>query len=349
MRTKIDRGWRSRGVALAACRVGCSRWLATGVGAAFAMSAAAQAVPPPPAAISDAAVLPSPASGGDATARGRGTLSIGYQDTFVDGMFLPVPGGEAPIGAVRVHSASLGIDYFLADHWSGHVDIPYVDSRYRGNSPHCITTAPPQCRGAIVPAQPHPHSAFLDDGHYHGTWQDWHIGLAYHGDFADYLWSPSITATIPSHRYTFFAQAAPGQDLWKIDVALDLAHQFELSSLYYRIRAGHVFAEKTLGQSIDHNTLDLELGAFLDEAFTVKTFAVGKKGHGYTGPLSDQTSEAWYHHDQRAEHNYATVGAGLDWHLNGRDTVSTTVQRLVWGQYVFDFKYSLDLRLSRDF
>ena len=348
MRRPIDRERRSWWLVLAARRVRCSRWLAAVAGAAFAIPAPAQTVPPPPAAISDATVLASQVPGGDGAMRGHGTLSIGYQDTFVDGMFLPVPGGEAPVGAVRIHSVSFGVDYFFTDHWSGHLDLPYIDSRYRGDEPHCITTAPPQCRGAIVPIQPHPESAFLDDGRYHGTWQDWHLGLAYHGEVADYVWSPSVTATIPSHRYTFFAQSAPGQDLRKIEIALDIAHQFELSNLYYRIRAGHVFAEKTLGQSIDHDNLDLEFGAFLGEAWTVKAFAVGKKGHGYTGPY-DQTTEAWYHHDQRAEHNYATVGAGLDWHLDAKDTVSTTIQRLVWGQFVFDFKYSLDLRLSHDF
>jgi hypothetical protein len=284
----------------------------------------------------------------DGTARGHGTVSIDYQNTFVDGMFLPVPGGKAPIGTVRIQSVVFGIDYFFANHWSGHVDLPFVYSRYRGDDPHCITTAPPQCQGMVVPIEPHPESAFLDDGHYHGVWQDWHLGLAYHVYFDDYFWSPSITATLPSHRYTFFAQSAPGQYLWKIELAIELAHQLELSNLYYRIRVGHVFAEETLGQSIDHNTLDLEVGKFLSEAWTIKAFAYGKKGNGYTGAY-DHTTEAWYHHDQRAPHNYATIGAGFDRHLNERDTVSLTVQRLVWGQFVFDFKYSVDVRLSHDF
>ena len=284
----------------------------------------------------------------DETAKGHGSVSIGYQNTYIDGMFLPVPGGKAPIGTVRVQSISLDLNYFFADRWSAEIAIPFVVGRYRGPDPHCITQAPPQCKDAVVPTQPHPESRFLDDGNYHGAWQDWTLGVAYHANVNDYVLSPSVTAYVPSHQYTFFANAAVGQDVPKVELAFDLAHQFELSNVYYRVRAGHVFARKTLGQSIDHNKLDLELGYFLDETWTVKVFGVGKKGDGYTGDY-DQTTEEWYRHDQRAPHNYATVGAGVDYHLNDKYILSTTLQRLVWGQFVFDFKYSLDIHLSREF
>ncbi|MEO6896912.1 MAG: hypothetical protein ABI218_09765, partial [Caldimonas sp.] len=282
------------------------------------------------------------------TTQGHGSVSIGYQNTYVNGMFLPVPGGKVPIGYVRAQSISFDVDYFFADHWSAQLGIPYIQARYRGPEPHCITTAPPQCQGQVVPAQPHPRSRFLDDGAYHGAWQDWNVGVAYHGNIDDYLLTPSAIAYLPSHRYTFFANAAVGQDVPKLELSIDLAHQLELSNLFYRLRAGHVFARKTLGQSIDYNKVDLELGYFVDETWTAKAFASGKKGNGYPG-VYDQTTEEWYRHDQRARHNYANVGAGLDYHMDDKYTVSATVQRLVWGQFVFDFKYSFDMHLTRQF
>ncbi|MES2100847.1 MAG: hypothetical protein V4569_13555 [Pseudomonadota bacterium] len=313
--------------------------LISGAGAAFAAPAAAQAV------VSSAFTPPlGPAS--EETARGHGSVSVGYQNTYINGMLRL--GSEAPIGAIRVQSISFDLDYFFADRWSMHLGIPFIKTRYGGNSPHCITQAPPQCNGAVVPSQPHPESQFLDDGRYHGTWQDWNLGLAYHANLNNYLLTPSIAAHIPSHDYTFFAQAAAGQGLRKVELALDLAHQFELSNVYYRVRLGRVFVEKTLGQSVNHNKLDLELGYFVNETWTVKVFGVGKKGNGYTGPY-DRTTELWYHHDQRALHNYANLGAGLDYHFNDKYTLSATVQRLVWGQFVFDFKYSMDVRLTREF
>ena len=78
-------------------------------------------------------------------------------------------------------------------------------------------------------------------------------------------------------------------------------------------------------------------------------FGVGKKGNGYTGPPLARTTEEWYHHDQRAKHNYANLGAGFDYHFDDKYSLSATLQRLVWGQAVFDFKYSLDVHLTRQF
>jgi hypothetical protein len=331
--TSTRRGRWAAGLLLSACGV--------------ASTPAHAQVAPPAAPLSiepGLSIDPDPAE----TSKGHGSVSIGYQNTYVNGQFLPVPGGKAPIGYVRVQSVSFDVNYFFADRWSAQLGIPYVEGRYRGPAPHCITTAPPQCQGQVVPTQPHPQSRFLDDGSYHGAWQDWNVGVAYHGNIDDYLLTPTVIAYLPSHDYTFFANSAVGQDVRKLELALDLAHQLELSNFYYRARAGHVFAEKTLGQSIDYNKLDLELGYFIDERWTAKVFGSGKKGHGFTGRY-DQTTEEWYRHDQRAKHNYVNVGAGLDLHTGDKYTVSATVQRLVWGEFVFDFKYSLDLHLTREF
>jgi len=339
------REWPSRRALLCALR----RVLAFTI-TAWAVATLAPAVAqtvPPPAAIGSA-FMASGTAGSEETAKGHGTVSIGYQNTYINGQYLPVPGGKAEIGSLRVQSMSFDLDYFVADRWSVHLGIPFVETRYRGGAPHCIRTEPPQCQNAVVPLQPHPESKFLDDGKYHGTFQDWHLGLAHHANVNDYLLTPSISLQVPSHRYTFFAQSAPGQGLWKVELAMDVAHQLDMSNLYYRVRFGHVFVEKTLGQSVDHNKLDLELGYFLNDTWTVKAFATGKKGKGYPGTY-DRTTEVWYHHDQRAKHNYASLGTGFDYHLSDKYTLSATVQRLVWGQFVFDFKYSVDVRSSREF
>lgn len=314
-------------------------WLLFGGGVVYLTPAAAQTGP-----VSGKPIDQTP----EEVAKGHGSISVGYQNTYVNGMLLPVPGGEVPIGTVRIQSVRFDLNYFFADRWSAELGIPYVDGVYHGSDPHCITQSPPECAGRVVPSQQHPESRFLDDGIYHGAWQDWTLGVAYHANVNDYLLTPSITAYLPSHRYTFFANAAVGQDLRKLELAIELAHQFELTNAYYRVRVGHVFAEKTLGQSIDHNKIDLELGYFLTKAWTVKVFGIGKKGNGYTGPY-DQSTELWYRHDQRAPHNFANLGAGVDYHFNDKYTLSTTLQKLVWGQFVFDVKYSFDVHLTRDF
>jgi len=284
-----------------------------------------------------------------ATVRGHGSISIGYVDTLVNG-FHPPHGDLFHFGHVRSHSISLDVDYFVLDNWSVQAGIPYIDNRFTGVNPHCPTAAPPQCVANHIPVlkHPHPESEFLDNGTFHGTAQDWHFGATYHANIGDYFLAPSLTLYVPSHDYTFFAQSAVGQDLQRVELAATLAHQFEFSNLYYRIGFGRAFSEKTLGQSIDYNKLDLELGYFINERWTAKLFATAKKGNGYDGPY-DPTSELFFHHDQRAPHNYAGAGFGADYHVNDKYTLSSSLQREIWGRVIFNFEYAFELRLTREF
>lgn len=287
------------------------------------------------------------------TDKGHGSISIGYQSTLADGLKVNHE-TTLPSGSVRSRGIHLDLDYNFADNWSAHFGVPFISNRYNGGAPHCPTNVPMQCQHAPVLSHQHPESQFLDDGNFHSTWQDWAFGVAYHTNMGNYLITPSITAYIPTHDYTFFANAAVGQDLWKLEFAVSLAHQFDFSNLYYRVGYGYVLAEQTLGASINHSRLNLELGYFVNEKLSVRLFGIGKVGDGFSAgeliPLTNgQTNDYWYHHDQISEHNYFGVGVGFDYALGDRYTVSASVQKLVWGQSVFDFKYAAEARLTRAF
>jgi len=278
--------------------------------------------------------------------QGHGNFSIGYLNHLVNG-FRGANGNVGTSFSVRSQSIALSVDYNITDRWSLHAEIPYIVNRFQGPNPHCPTAAPPQC--AHIPAlkTPHPESQFLDDGSYHGDWQDWTLGAAYNGDIEGYFFTPYVTVYLPSHDYTFFSQAAVGYRLNRVELGVTLAHQFDFTQLYYRVGYGRVFAEKTLGQSIDHNKVDLELGYFLNPAWTVKLFSTAKKGDGYFGAY-DPTSELFYHHDQRAPHNYASLGFGVDYNFN-KYTLTAAVQKEIWGEFIFNFQYAFELRLTRSF
>ena len=255
---------------------------------------------------------------------------------------------------MRSRGARLDLDYQFTDHWSAQVGIPFLSNRYSGIAPHCPTRAPPQCAQAPALDPSHPESQFLDDGGDHATWQDWTFGATYQTRLGSYFITPGIALSVPSHDYTFFANAAVGQRIWQLELSATLAHQFDFSNWYYRLGYGYVFAEKVLDTRVNHHRFDLELGYFINEKVAARMFATGRAGHGYAaGDLlprtAGQTNAYWYHHDQISEHNYAGVGAGVDYGFGAHWTWSTSVQRLVWGQTVFDFKYALESRLSRAF
>jgi hypothetical protein len=301
-----------------------------------------------------------------ATAQGHGSISIGLQDTLVDGFRINNSiVDHAGFGTDRLRAVQIDLDYFIADKWSLHAGIPFGSNKYNGSEPHCPTTAPAVCQNnPNVPplSPPHPESAFLDDGSYHGTWQDWILGVSYHANFGSYYLTPSFTAYIPSHNYVHFAEAAVGQDIWRVEPSLELAHQFDFSNIYYRLRYGYDYTQATHytysgisgSKRVNHHRLDVELGYFFNEKLSGRAFTIAKKGQGFTamelGPLTEGFSnDLWFHHDQVSVHNYAAAGVGADYHLGGKYTLSASVQKLIWGVTVFDFKYSTEVRLTREF
>jgi len=298
--------------------------------------------------------LPSTPLGEDAqeSARGHGSISAAYLSTYVDGFNLDSHTEVHP-GIFHSQGVALDVDYNVSDDWSVHVGLPYFDNRYNG-VPHCPTTAPPQC--ASVPAlnPQHPESAFHDDNRYHGSWQDWDLGVAWHTHISDYYLTPSLTAILPSHDYPFFTNAAVGQRLRQLQIAATLAHQFDFSNIYYKVGYAYVLSQHVLGVDTGYQRYDLELGYFVNEKLSLRAFLSGRDGFGLSatelGPLTaGQTNAYWYHHDQLAKHSYYGAGAGVDYALGDRYTLSAGLQHALWGDTVFAFKYALETRLTRSF
>lgn len=315
----------------------------------FAQTARAEPQVPNPAQQS-----PEPAQEGPPeTMAGHGSISIAYLNSYVNGFWLDSH-TEAPNGAVRSRGAALQVEYFVADAWSVYAGVSFLSNKYQGQVPHCPTTAPPECAN-IPPLNPqHPESPFLDDGQYHSSWQDFTLGVAWHTQIQDYYIVPSLTATIPSHDYPFFSNAAVGQRLHQLLAAVSFSHQFELSNLYYKLGYGYAFSQRVLGIDTGYQRFDGELGYFINEQWAVRGFITGRIGAGLSGseivPLTDgMTNDVWYHHDQIAEHNYFGAGFGFDYDFGNRWLASAAIQREFWGETVFDFKYALEMRLTRNF
>jgi hypothetical protein len=280
-------------------------------------------------------------------------ITIGYQNSLANGALRDV-GPKIDIGTVRVQAVRLGIDIALGRDWNLHAGIPYVKARYLGPSPHCPTSAPPQCAHLPALTRPHPESAFLDDGRWHGSWQDFDFVLSRHGAIGDYLVTPSLQLTLPSHDYPWFAQAAVGRNLTMLAVGATLGQQVGGSNWFWSIGYARVFAEKTLGYSVDHNRYQGELGYLATPDLTLSVFGQAKLGGGIDfsnarNLFAGMTNELYYHHDQINAYQHFDVGFSADYQLGDRHVLSVSAQRLVWGETTPDLHYALDVSLTRTF
>ena len=48
-------------------------------------------------------------------------------------------------------------------------------------------------------------------------------------------------------------------------------------------------------------------------------------------------------------HNYAALGVGVDYRFGDDYTLSSSIQKLIWGETIFNFRYSAEVRLTRAF
>jgi hypothetical protein len=186
--------------------------------------------------------------------------------------------------------------------------LPYIKKKYDGPAKHNPMT--------LVP--PRPEVPFIDDGSYHGNLQDGLIGVHYLLASQPLQIEPFVNVLIPTHDYPHFAQAAVGQNLWKVETGVEATHWLPFSFWYYRVAASYTFVEETLGVNVNHFRLNGELGYVLSPAFAVHGFFHGKDGRGDDAtdfPPTQRTDERWYQHDRTSRHSYLNA-ASADWYFH---------------------------------
>lgn len=278
---------------------------------------------------------------GDSGEQARGRISIGYQVQHTKGLILD--NGDVPgTTTTDAHIMYITVDHMLGDRWEAHAEIPFIDKRSSGG---------PGAHRPDLLTVPHPEAEFLDDGLYHAGWQDWILGVSYHGDWGRFTLEPHLIATIPSHDYSHFANAAIGQNLWRLKLGVDFTHRLESSNFYYSGGYSYEVWEKVLGKSLNKNHFRASVGYFFSPQVSGWIFANARNGQGLTTDDvgSDRTSEIWYQHDRLSQHNYVLAGIGARYRINDLYSLSVTGARMVWGRNVHDLKYAYGVEVSRSF
>ncbi len=150
----------------------------------------------------------------------------------------------------------------------------------------------------------------------------------------------------------FIDNAAVGQRLRQLMLAVELDHLFAFTNIYYKLSYGFVFSQPVLDENTGYQRFYSELGYFVNEKLSVRTFLTGRLGNGLSvyelGPLTNMmANDYWYHHDQLGEHNYFGAGLGFDYDLGNRFMLTGGIQREFWGGNGLRLKYALELRLTQ--
>ena len=296
----------------------------------FVVAAAAGLVTSPRAAFAQAFLPPA----------GEGNLTISYQNLFARGHF-DLNGdrmvGESGHDPTQGHVLIMEAEFGLSDRLAVSASLPYISSRYEGTHPHLVGGVEGQVQE-------------WDNGQYHGTFQDFRVGVRYNVTRHPLVITPFTEAIIPSHHYPSLAHAAVGKDLRAYIIGGAVGGFFDalLPRMFFQMTASYAWVQEVVDIRPNRSRVEGELGYFITPRLSVRFLESYQVTHDGFDLLSfTPMTDALFHgtdihippnyrryHDRLQRSNYLTLGGGAGFALNDSVDVFVDAAQMVWGESV---------------
>jgi hypothetical protein len=263
-------------------------------------------------------------------------------------------GNRYDAGRIDSFTLLLGLDYGLSDRLALSLSLPYVRSRYRGHDPHLVGVPPGVKHDGV------PHDApVLDDGRYHGGWQDWQLGLRWRWRDDRWKLAPFLNLSVPSRNYPFFSHAAIGTRQKRVELGLHAATRFgpEPQAWYLAASYSYAVAESVLDVQPRWSRLGFELGYHAGERLTLRALGMWQVRHegldvpsGFPSDPSDpRFAQYWYQHDRLHVADSVDAGLGFGIDLDDRHRLFGHLLRNLHSRNGHALHYSIAIGVVRSF
>ena len=283
-----------------------------------------------PRAVSAQAFVP-PAGDGSVTFSYQNLLATGHLDLNGDRME-----GDSGHDPTQGHGFVMDAEFGLSDRLTVSGSIPFIASRYEGTHPHVV--------GGVGPVQD------WDNGEYHGTFQDFRIGVRYNVVRRPIAATPFFEVVVPSHHYPSNAHAAVGKDLRAYIVGGAAGGFLDawLPRMYFHTVVSHAWVQEAVGVRPNRSRAEGELGYFITPRLSVRFLESYQYTHDGVDLLSFTpmtlgivhstgepiAGEYRRNHDRLQRSNYLTFGGGVAFALNGSLGIVVDVAKMAWGESV---------------
>jgi hypothetical protein len=234
--------------------------------------------------------------------RGDGYISLNYAG-MVTRDHLISSGQPQDRGPTRLNVTTAGVLYGITDRLAISADIPFIASKFN--------LAP-----GLTP-NAHDLIARIDDGHYHGTFQDFHARIQYNAVRGAIMVTPFFEVTIPTHHYETFGHSAAGKYLREAHVGTDIGRLLNpiFPRAYFDLRYSYAFVQDLEDMNLDRHNVDLEVGYFLKPYVAVRAIGSVQKTVGGVESLVSPASPFFPNHDRLERGHYTRVGGGATFSL----------------------------------
>ena len=195
--------------------------------------------------------------------RGQSAVGLAYQHTFVR-LHQAFDGTKVDIGHIMAYSIRDDFSYGLTDRVSLDADLSFVAGKYIGTLPH----------------------GRLDDGRFHQTFQDLHVGVRTNVLMRPVVATPFVRITIPTHHYQLEGHTGVGKGRGELTLGTYAGRDLGpiLPNAYVEGMLSHTWAQRTVipvaSERLNRTNGLIELGYYLSPAWTVRAFGSGLRTHG---------------------------------------------------------------------
>jgi hypothetical protein len=237
--------------------------------------------------------------------KGEGTVSLTYQNYDVAGHY-DAQGRKNNNGGTHSHVAVAEVDYGITDTVGVTVSLPFIASKYTG---------PPVYFVGGVQTHPGP----LDDGTYHGAFQDVRLEVRRLFWAGPIPVAPFIGASFPTHHYETVGEAVPGRRRRDFQLGASVGVNLDrlLTSAYVHGRYGYATAQRIGGFVFTRSNVDVEVGYPVGSRVLLRGVAAWQVRH--QGPSVQELIVDWEHHDRFIAPSHTNLGIGLSLPIGAAD------------------------------
>lgn len=274
--------------------------------------------------------------------KGHGSASVALQQLYISTHTL-FDGRRGFPGSITSRSLFLTLDYGLSDRLAIDASLPYKSNMFDGPGRHNPGTLD-DSHGQVL----------VDDGQYHGGWQDGRIGLRY-------LWRdrplrivPFISFGHPTHDYVTFAHSALGTGQWQLQMGVNAGRQFSppFQNLYFQAGLAYSILQKVEDRRVNHRTLNAEVGYFVTPRLSLSILVTAQKtynGFDFPKDYPNLHDDHYFHHDQNLRNDFVNVGAAVSFKVNERYSTFLTYGHTISGENSHLIDYAVTIGVSRSF
>jgi hypothetical protein len=231
--------------------------------------------------------------------RGEGSITL-YYDRLWATEHIDYLGRPNSPGDMIWNNIGLDLSYSMSDRLAVRIGLPFVISKYDGALPHPTL-------GGVVP---------LDDGNWHGTFQDVSSELRFRATQGALVVTPFAGIGVPTHDYPTYGHGSPGRGLveGRFGVAVGRLLDPLLPDAYVQVRYTYAVPEKVLGLSHNASQLGVDLGYLVGSALTLRAIGFWQQTYGGWRSNVDfppKTSLDYLHHDQLQRTGYFRLGGSV--------------------------------------